>query len=209
MGLAALALKTPIVTQPQPEPRPVPAPPEDERALVAAAAGGDRHAFRSLYERTSSAAYRMAFRIARRGDQAEEIVQEAFCQAWAGIRTFKGSSAFGTWVLSIARHVALDGLRRARSRRTTPAADVLDEHPGRADQVDARLRGTELGAAMEEALAELPEESRTAFLLAAIERLPYVEVASILGTTCDGVKCRVFRAREHLRSRLRRFGDER
>jgi RNA polymerase sigma-70 factor (ECF subfamily) len=180
----------------------------EEKALVRAAAHGDRLAFRALYERTSAAAYRMAARIVHRPDAAEEVVQEAFCQAWAGIRTFKGDSQFGTWVLSIARHVALDVLRRARSRRTHPSTDTLDERPSREERVDSRMRGDELKAALEAALAELPEESRTAFQLAALERLSYSDVAAVLGTTTDGIKCRVFRVREHLRARLSRFEDE-
>jgi len=183
-------------------------PARDERALASAAAQGDRLAFRVLYERTSAAAFRMAVRIVRRPDQAEEIVQEAYCQAWAGIRSFKGDSQFGTWVLSITRHVALDFLRRAKSRRTHPSTDSLDEMAGREERVDTRMRGAELGAALDEALAELPEESRTAFTLAALEKLSYAEVAGVMGTTSDGVKCRVFRAREHLRMKLSRFEDE-
>jgi RNA polymerase sigma-70 factor, ECF subfamily len=203
MGFAAVALGS--LTE-----RVSLAPPTaDEKTLVHAATGGDRLAFRALYERTSAAAYRMAMRIVHQSDLSEEIVQEAFCQAWAGMRNFKGQSTFSTWVLSIARHVALDALRRARSRRTLPGADHLDEQPGRSEHVDARMRGAELGAALSEALAELPEESRTAFQLAALEKLPYAEVAAVLGTTTDGIKCRVFRAREHLRARLSRFEDER
>jgi RNA polymerase sigma-70 factor (ECF subfamily) len=202
MGMAALRL-TPAKPQ-------APAAPSDERSLVRSAAAGDRLAFRALYERTAPAAYRMALRIARRPDLAEEVVQEAFCQAWAGMRTFKGESQFGTWVLSIARHVALDALRRAKTRKTVPAGgELLDTQAGREERADERLRGRELGAALEAALAELPEESRTAFMLAALEKLPYAEVAAVLGTTSDGVKCRVFRVREHLRARLARFEDGR
>lgn len=204
MGMAALALPR---SQPEARSSPQPETQADEMALVRAAAAGDRLAFRALYERTAGAAFRMALRIGHSADLAEEVVQEAYCQAWAGIRTFRGASAFGTWVLSIARHVALDALRRARTRRTVPGGDLLDSREGPVVHVDARLRGSELVAALEAALSELPEESRTAFTLAAIERLSYAEVAAVLGTTADGVKCRVFRAREHLRAKLAHFED--
>ncbi|GIW71106.1 MAG: RNA polymerase sigma factor [Planctomycetota bacterium] len=172
-----------------------------EAVLVRAAALGDRLSFRALYEMTVGSAYRLALRLLRSADAAEEVVQEAYCQAWAGLRGFQGEARFRTWLLSIVRNAALDTLRRERTRRQADAARMAARAP-RAAVPEERLRRRELEQALEAALAELPEETRTAFVLAVLEGLRYAEVAEVLGTTLDGVKCRVYRAREHLRARL-------
>jgi RNA polymerase sigma-70 factor (ECF subfamily) len=178
--------------------------PTDEHALVCAAREGDGLSFRALYELHGPSALRLAGRIVRNATVAEEVCQDAFCQAWTRLRTFEGRSRFRTWLLTIVRNSALDLLRRERVRRRVPLSDPHElEAPG--NEPDEALATDELRGALDRALRELPEETRTAFLLAVLERIPYQEVAATLGTTTDGIKCRVYRAREHLRRRLKPF----
>ncbi len=175
-----------------------------EAALVRAAARGDRLSFHALYERAAPAVYRLAYGVLGRRDAAEEVVQEAFCQAWAALHAFRGQARFRTWLLCIARNAALDLRRRERTRREADRARIA-ACQRREPSPEAPLRVEELRAALERALAELPENTSTAFRLAVLEGLSYDEVSRVIGTSLDGVKCRVYRAREHLRRRLEGF----
>jgi RNA polymerase sigma-70 factor (ECF subfamily) len=177
---------------------------QTEAALVRSAVRGDTLSFRALYERCSGPAFRLALGIIRRPDGAEEVVQEAFCQAWAGLRGFQGQARFRTWLLSIVRNAALDMLRREKTRREADR-DRMAERLGGVVAPDVPARTKELRRALAQALAELPEETSTAFVLAVLEGLRYAEVSDVMKTSVDGVKCRVYRAREHLRRRLGAF----
>ena len=178
--------------------------PTDEGALVRAAREGDALSFRALYELHGPSALRLARRIVGNQSIAEEVCQDAFCQAWTRLRTFEGRSRFRTWLLTIVRNGALDLLRRERVRRRVPLTDPQDL-AATGSAPEAPLATTELREALDHALQELPEETRTAFVLAVLEGAPYQEIATTLGTSADGVKCRVYRAREFLRRRLKSF----
>jgi len=176
--------------------------PTIEASLVRAARAGSRLAFHALYERLAGPALRLATRVARRRDIAEEACQEAFCQAWARLGSFRGDARFRTWLFAIVRNATLDLLRRERTRGRHFAREPIDEAPFRGEGPEATLRYRELLDDVAGALRELPEQTRSAFWLAAIERLGYEEIASVLETSVDSVKCRVYRARVHLRQKL-------
>ncbi|MHC4393394.1 MAG: RNA polymerase sigma factor [Planctomycetota bacterium] len=178
----------------------------DEAALVRAAQRGDRLCFRALYELTSASAYRLALRVVKRHELAEEVVQEGYCQAWAKLTSFRAESRFKTWLLTIVRNAALDLLRKEK-RRKTVSADGLLEVEGNAPPPERPLHEQELRAALDAALDDLPEVTRSAFTLTALEHLSYAEVSEVLNLTLDSVKCRVYRAREHLRTRLRTYRE--
>src|SRR6478672_13510739 len=89
-----------------------------DKAAVAQARAGDRDAFRFLVEKHSRNVFRLAFRMTRSEEDAEDVVQETFLKAYRNLSRFAGQSEFSTWLHSIAAHCALDLLRRRAARAT-------------------------------------------------------------------------------------------
>jgi RNA polymerase sigma-70 factor (ECF subfamily) len=175
-------------------------PPEaDDQELVAQCRGGDQRAFQALVERHHAAAYRVALRIVRSDRDAEEVAQDAFVAAWAGIRDFRGEAAFTTWLYRIVARRALDRAASLRSRRTreTPFADadpnrVKDGATGAAEAFPAARR-------VEWLLASLTEAQRAVIALFYYEDQSVKEIARILSLPEGTVKTHLARARAALR----------
>ena len=196
---------------PMPNPGPVSSVPAD-RDLVVRAAQGDEGAIALLYDRYSTVVYTVAYRIVGERADADEVVVEAFAQAWREASRFapdRGSVA--AWLTMIARSRALD-LVRARSRREritgTAAADQPDEPPAmgawQGDPADS-LDRTERNRQVLAALGELSPPQRQAIELAFFEGLSQSEIASRLNEPLGTVKTRVRLGMQKLRDRLRPF----
>ncbi len=145
--------------------------------------------------------FRLAFRLAGDEELARDFTQEAFIRAFEKLGDFRGESAFGTWLHSIAVSVALNGLRkvkRIRTRETTldDAAYVNDSTP-RADP-DLRDR-------LHRSIGALPEGYRTVFVLHDVEGYTHEEIGRILGIQTGTSKAQLFRARARLRESLADF----
>jgi RNA polymerase sigma-70 factor (ECF subfamily) len=140
---------------------------------------------------------------------AEDVAQLVFTQAWKAAGRYKPNAQLITWLLRITRNQVLNEIRR-RSRKGAQSldADNLPESftagPSH-DQPDHQMAQAELLAAVEGAIAELPESQRSAILLVRHENLSYEEIATILGTTVPSVKSLVFRARTELKQRLKKI----
>jgi RNA polymerase sigma-70 factor, ECF subfamily len=158
-------------------------------------------------------AYRLARGITGNAEDAEEVVQDVF---WAVVRkvdTFRGESAFGSWLYRIVANAAYQKVRGRRSRRADLPLDdllpLLDEQ-GRhvapvADwsaRVDDPAVQTELRVALTSAIDKLPADYRTALLLRDVEGLSHLEMAEVLRLGVPTVKSRVHRARLFLRKQL-------
>jgi RNA polymerase sigma-70 factor (ECF subfamily) len=182
-------------------------------ALVAALRRGDPMAAEDLVAAYGDRAGRLAIRITGNAHDAEEAVQDAFLSIIRKIETFRGDSAFGSWVYRI---VANASYQRCRSRRGRDAdvslekvLPVFDER-GRhvwpiadwSKSADDPARRTELRTALSSAIDELPADYRAAMLLRDVEGLSHREIAETLGLTVVNVKTRVHRARLFLRKRL-------
>ncbi len=187
-----------------------------DEELVRGLRVGDAAAAERLVAMYGDRAYRLASRIARNAEDAEEIVQDAFLAAVRKIATFRGDSAFGSWVYRIVANAAFQKVRGHRSRRETLSLDellpffdergrharpIVDWSPTAADpSVQAELR-LALGAA----IAELPADYRTAVVLHDVEGQSNLEVAGALELSVPNVKSRVHRARLFLRRRLESY----
>jgi RNA polymerase sigma-70 factor (ECF subfamily) len=181
------------------EPSPVSALPDD--VLVVRAREGDPHSFEVLLRRHQSVAFATALRIVGRRGDAEDATQDAFLTAWRQLPEFRGDSAFSTWLYRIVTTRALNQIRsrsRHDDRRNGP--DVGDL-AGVGEPVASTLTPEEhtetqaLVTALHRALAGLPEQQRSCWVLREIEGCSYEEVAEITGSTVTAVRGRLHRAR--------------
>lgn len=173
------------------------APPDD---LVARAQAGDQTAFRDLYRQHAGRVYALCLRLTGDASDADERTQDVFVRLWDKLRSFRGESAFSSWLHRLAVNVVLNERRTTwrRERRVTPVED-----PGALE----RNRGnpTEgLSIDLERAIAELPDGAREVFVLFDIEGYGHADIASLTGIAEGTSKAQLFRARRLLREKLER-----
>ena len=186
-----------------------------EADLLAKARAGDPQAFADLCEpcRAPVCAYLVRAGLAGE-DDAEDVFQDAAIRALRAIRRFSGGSAFPTWITSIARNAALDRLRAAAARPAVSldaraenpnlpseprlSSDPAFPNPAPAPAPDAALRADERAAAVREALARLPEGTRSAIVLFYFQQLPYAEIAAALGVPIGTVMSRLHNGKAQL-----------
>lgn len=168
---------------------------------------GDDAAFDALFERWAGKLLRFLERMVRDQAVAEELVQETFLRVHRARARYKADAKFSTWLYTIAANVARNELRRPFRRAPHDSTDaeregtpleLAAEDPPVDDIVNARR----IGAEVEAALAKLPERQRAALWLAAVDGLPYAEVAQALETSESSVKALVHRARVALAAQL-------
>ncbi|HEX8939654.1 MAG TPA: sigma-70 family RNA polymerase sigma factor [Candidatus Limnocylindrales bacterium] len=173
-----------------------------EAALLARIAGRDERALEELYGRYSGPLYSLAYQVTRAERFAQDVVQEVFLALWKDAGRFDPTKgAVGPWLFSLARHKAIDLVRReANVRRRT--ADVDLERETAADDVDheawLRLRRDVVRGAIE----QLPPAQREALELAFFAGLTHVEVADRLGIPLGTAKTRIRTALLRLRDLL-------
>lgn len=190
--------------------------PEEEAVLLEKAQGGDREAFWELAAPSMDAIYRLALRLVRNAEDAEDVVQEAFLQALKAISEFRGHSRFTTWVHRIAVNQALMKLRKRRSD-VFPLENLEGGEPARyplqlVDWSESALNDivrTEAVGILEEAILELPIDLKTVLVLRDINGLSNEEAAQALELPLGAVKWRLHRARTILRDRLSSYFNER
>lgn len=184
----------------------------DEKQLVARAQSGDFSAFTELLDANKRKVYALVRRLAGNTEDAEDILQDTFLKAIDNIDRFRGDSAFGTWLYSIALNQARAHLANQKKAELKPLEDYLPggghaeshDSSGLFDWQDPHrvLETEELRGIIEQALTELPYMYREAFLLRYIEELPVKEVARIIGESEAATKSRILRARLALRDHL-------
>ncbi len=158
-------------------------PPSDTEAeLVRRARHGDVEAFEAIYRGHVGRIYAVSLRMVADPALAEELTQEAFVRAWQRLRSFRGTSAFSTWLHRLAVNVVLDRLR-ARRRRRERFGDTLPPEP-----LAAGL--AEPGAALdlERGIAQLPPRARAVFVLHDVEGYKHREIAELLGLSVGACK---------------------
>jgi RNA polymerase sigma-70 factor (ECF subfamily) len=181
-------------------------------ALVRRVQRGDKRAFDLLVAKYQLRLAKLVGRLVSDRAEAQDVVQEAFIKAYRALPNFRGDSAFYTWLYRIAVNAAKNYLV-ARSRR--PPSDDIDITGGDVEEAgivvadiatpEAFTARDQLQAALTKALAELPEDLRTALTLCEIEGLSYDEIARVLDCPIGTVRSRIFRARRTLDAKLRPF----
>ena len=163
---------------------------------VALAVAGDRRAFERIYRRHVGRVNALAGRLMGR-DESEEIVQDVFVRAWEKLSTFRGESAFGTWLYRMAVNLILSRRAWLGTRRQRFIADetVLETAPARPAPTDA-------GLDFESAIGQLPPGARTVFVLHDVEGYRHEEIANMLEVTTGTTKAQLHRARMLMRRHL-------
>ena len=167
-----------------------------ERADVALAASGDARAFERLYRAHVSRVHSLARRMID-ASEADDLTQDIFVRAWEKLSTFRGESAFGTWLHRLAVNVIL-----AR-RKTVGIARVRhDPREHALDDISARRETPDLGMDFEDAMATLPEGSKKVFVLHDVEGYTHEEIATMLDIVPGTSKSQLHHARMALRRHL-------
>ena len=183
----------------------------DDAALVRLARQRDGNAFRVIMQRNNQRLYRVARSVVRDDSEAEDVVQQAYVNAFDSLGKFRGDSSLSTWLTRITLNEALGRLRRQR-----PMVDleVLDVEPAGSSKIvafplmpatsdperDAAQR--QIRHLIERAIDDLPENFRVVFVMRDVEDMSIEETAGFLGLPPATVKTRLHRARRQLRRAL-------
>jgi RNA polymerase sigma-70 factor (ECF subfamily) len=175
---------------------------EDRRAtelrLVRQAQAGDLVAFERLYRDNERKVFGLCFRLSSDPALAEELTQEVFVRAWRKLSSFRGESAFSSWLYPLTVNVALS---ERRSRRRRDARIVATEDPASMERAP-RSPAPEAGFDLEKAMAALPPGARAVFVLHDVEGRTHEEIAKLLGLAPGTSKAQLHRARRLLREAL-------
>ncbi len=192
----------------------MPGQPDPDAALMLRVKRGDRAAFGSLVEKYKQPVMNFIFRTLRDETEAEDLAQNVFLQVYKSRDRYQRTAKFSTWLFTIARNLCLNEIRR-RSRH--PADSLEESHSENEDQPQRQyedkkvflpteniLHG-ELAKKIAEAVAELPENQRTAILLCQQDELSYEEIAEILDCSLSATKSLIHRGRETLKEKLKPY----
>jgi RNA polymerase sigma-70 factor (ECF subfamily) len=174
---------------------------------------GEHEAFEVLFRRYVNRVYRQAIALVGNDADAEEIVQEVFLTIYQKAKSFRGDSAFSTWLYRLTMNVSLTRLRRRKSGKALNLDDFLPHyredghHQVRpvfnwANEVELRLEKDELRRLLQDAMKQLPPAQRAVIILSDVEGISNREISEILGLSIPAVKARLHRARLLLRGKL-------
>jgi len=184
---------------------------EVDQQLVLRAQQGDKRAFELLVAKYQRKLGRLLSRLVRDPAEVEDVTQEAFIKAYRALPSFRGDSAFYTWLYRIAINTAKNYL--VAMGRRAPTSTGFDHEDAEsfedAEQLrdaatpEAELLGKQIAATVNRSMEQLPDDLRTAITLREIEGLSYEEIASVMNCPIGTVRSRIFRAREAIATELR------
>ena len=181
---------------------------ESDGAAVVRAQSGDGDAFRVLVERHSRSVFRLAFRMTGNEQDAEDVVQETFLRAYKQLGHYESRSSFSTWLYRIASNYSLDliRMRKRHEDKREPASEdgrsALDTVAAADPAQDRLVFGNEVQQRVHDAMKELSDLERSAFVLRHFEGLSIEDIGGMLGTSLNATKHSIFRAVQKLRKRL-------
>ncbi len=179
---------------------------DDDRRLIADCLGGRRDAFGELVSRYQARLYNAAIRLVDNPEDAADVVQDAFLNAYQSLHTFKGDAEFFTWLYRIAFNTAISLKRKKRSAISLdaggPDGGIDPDDPSEYIKPGAALERSEDERQLQEAMNRLSHEHREVLILKDIEGMKYEEIAEILGVPIGTIRSRLHRARLELRDLL-------
>ncbi|TWU30132.1 RNA polymerase sigma factor [Bythopirellula polymerisocia] len=175
--------------------------------LVAATQGGDRQAFGTLVERHQERLFNTLLRVLGSSDDAREVLQDAFIQAYTKIDTFRGSSQFYTWMYRVALNLACSYKRRTKRHREEVSIDTMKTNVGEepvdhGESPEQDMLRAEQAELVQAALVELSDEHRQILVLREMDDFSYETIAEILELPVGTVRSRLFRARMQMKELL-------
>jgi RNA polymerase sigma factor RpoE len=188
---------------------------EIDQLLVERAQKGDQRAFEQLVAKYQRKLGRLLSRFIRDQAEVEDVAQEAFIKAYRALPSFRGDSAFYTWLYRIGINTAKNYLV-AQGRRAPTSTGFDSEEAETFDDADqlrdintpeSVLHSKQIGETVNAAMEALPDELRTAIVLRELEGLSYEEIAKVMDCPIGTVRSRIFRAREAVAAKLRPLLD--
>jgi RNA polymerase sigma-70 factor (ECF subfamily) len=184
---------------------------EVDQQLVERAQRGDKQAFELLVSKYQRKLARLLSRFIRDATEVEDVTQEAFIKAYRALPTFRGDSAFYTWLYRIGINTAKNYLVAMGRRAPTTTEIDSEEAEGFEDGEQLRdlntpeneMMSRQVAETVNQTLESLPEELRSAITLREIEGLSYEDIANIMNCPIGTVRSRIFRAREAIAAKLR------
>ena len=188
---------------------------EIDQQLVERARRGDKRAFELLVEKYQRKLARLLSRLIRDPGEVEDVTQEAFIKAYRALPSFRGDSAFYTWLYRIGINTAKNYLvamgRRAPTSTEMEAEEAEGHESGELlrdiNTPESLLLTKEIGNTVNSAIEALPEELRSAIQLRELEGMSYEEIAKLMDCPIGTVRSRIFRAREAIAERLKPLLD--
>ncbi len=188
---------------------------EVDQLLVERVQRGDKHAFELLVSKYQRKLARLLSRFIRDPAEVEDVTQEAFIKAYRALPSFRGDSAFYTWLYRIGINTAKNYLvamgRRAPTTTEFDSEEAENFEGGELlhdiNTPESALMTKEIAHTVNEAMEALPEELKTAIMLREIEGMSYEDIANIMNCPIGTVRSRIFRAREAIAAKLRPLLD--
>jgi RNA polymerase sigma-70 factor (ECF subfamily) len=179
-----------------------------ESALLHTVAEGDQAAFERIYQVYEKRLYQYIMTLVNDPTIADDIFEETMMAIWRGAGTFVRTSRVSTWIFGIARHKALDALRRTTRQRREVDLDGAIEIPSHGGTPLEGIQQKELATVTHRALAALSREHQEVLRLAFFEDMPYEVIAQLLTIPINTVKTRVFYAKQQLKVQLEQLGHK-
>ena len=183
-----------------------------DEELVARSQRGDVESFNQLILRWERPIYALAYRVIGREEEARDVCQEAFLRAFRALPGFKGEAKFSSWLYRITLNLCRDWIRRQRRAPVSQMPEDVDlaemaASRGPVESIEDLVARRELSAVVEEAMARLPEEQRTAIILKEYHGMTFQEIAELQGCPLSTVKTRLYQGLSVLRRQLERNGQ--
>jgi RNA polymerase sigma-70 factor (ECF subfamily) len=187
---------------------------DSDQQLVERVQAGDKTAFDLLVRKYQHRVLKLVSRFVSDAAEAEDVAQEAFLKAYRALASFRGDSAFYTWLYRIAINTAKNALVSNRRRPVDFDLDLQDPEQydrharlKEGDTPEGVLLTEEIRSVVEKAMEQLPEDLRTAIVLRELEGLSYEEIAEAMDCPVGTVRSRIFRAREAIDKKLKPLLD--
>jgi RNA polymerase sigma-70 factor (ECF subfamily) len=187
---------------------------DSDQQLVERVQAGDKAAFDLLVRKYQHRVLKLVSRFVSDAAEAEDVAQEAFLKAYRALASFRGDSAFYTWLYRIAINTAKNALVSNRRRPVDFDLDLQDPEQydrharlKEGDTPEGVLLTEEIRNVVERAMEQLPEDLRTAIILRELEGLSYEEIAEAMDCPVGTVRSRIFRAREAIDRKLKPLLD--
>jgi len=187
---------------------------DSDQQLVERVQAGDKAAFDLLVRKYQHRVLKLVSRFVSDAAEAEDVAQEAFLKAYRALASFRGDSAFYTWLYRIAINTAKNALVSNRRRPVDFDLDLQDPEQydrharlKEGDTPEGVLLTEEIRSVVEKAMEQLPEDLRTAIVLRELEGLSYEEIAEAMDCPVGTVRSRIFRAREAIDKKLKPLRD--
>lgn len=176
--------------------------------LLAAVAAGQQAAFDQLYSLYEQRVFQYVCTLVYERALAEEIVGDTMMAIWRGAGTFAHTSRVSTWIFGIARHKALDAMRRTGRHQREIDLDGAAELPHTGESPLESVHRKQVASQTQRALTSLTQEHQEILRLVFYEELPYEDIAALLAIPTNTVKTRVYYAKQHLKRQLVQLGQK-